>query len=384
MTALAIPMLLIYSVNKKYIIFKKEKPYSIGKLLMNINNPSFFTKKEWRKMYTVLVVDDTVENLDILSEILKDEYGVKVATNGILALKIAEKTLPDIILLDIMMPGMDGYEVCMKLKNNPLTKQIPVIFISAKNQEVDEITGFALGAVDYITKPISSIITKARIKTHLALSDQKKGLEIEVKAKTKEIYETRLELIHKLSKAAEYKDDATGRHIERVSKYSYIIGKKYGLNENGCELLLNASAMHDIGKIGIPDHILQKPERLTPEEFNIIKTHSLIGSEIIGESTSELINVARIIALQHHEKWDGTGYPQGLKGEQISIFARITAVADVFDALTSRRPYKSAWLIEKSINWIIGQAGEHFDPKVIEAFSNALPQILDTEKNLKD
>ena len=175
----------------------------------------------------------------------------------------------DLAILDVMMPDMDGYEVCLRLKNNPLTTKIPVIFVTAKNQELDEIRGFALGAVDYITKPINSVIAKIRIRTHLALSDTKKNLEIEIKEKTKELYETRLEIIHKLSKAAEYRDDATGHHIERVSTYSYVIAKEYGLDESECETILNAAPMHDIGKIGIPDYILKKPGKLSYEEFDI-------------------------------------------------------------------------------------------------------------------
>lgn len=335
-------------------------------------------------MYSVLIVDDTIENLDILTEILKDEYNVKVATNGVLALRVAEKTLPDIILLDIIMPEMDGYEVCVKLKENPLTKKIPVIFISAKNQDIDEVMGFALGAVDYITKPISAVITKARIKTHLALSDQKKGLEIEVKEKTKELFDTRLEIIHKLSKAAEYKDDETGRHIERVSRYSALIGREYGLGLEECEILMNAAPMHDIGKIGVPDYILQKPSKLTVEEFEVIKTHTSIGAEILGGSNSALLNVAKKIAFEHHEKWNGTGYPLGLKGEEINLYARITAVADVYDALTSKRPYKDPWLSEKAIEWIMNQSSQHFDPKVIIAFTKVIPKILEIENKLKD
>ena len=335
-------------------------------------------------MYSVLIVDDTVENLDILTEILKDEYNIKVAINGAMALKVAEKTLPDIILLDIMMPDMDGYEVCSKLKNNPLTTKIPIIFVTAKNQELDEIRGFALGAVDYITKPISSVITKIRIRTHLALSDTKKNLEIEIKEKTKELYETRLEIIHKLSKAAEYRDDATGRHIERVSTYSYIIGKEYGLDESECETLLNAAPMHDIGKIGIPDYILKKPSKLSPEEFDVIKKHPIIGSEIIGNTDNNLLRVAKIIALEHHEKWNGQGYPKGLVGKDINLYARIATVADVFDSLLSKRPYKDSWLPDKTIEWIKNQSGEHFDPKVVDAFFRALPQLLKTYEILKD
>lgn len=331
-------------------------------------------------MYSVLVVDDTVENIDILTGVLKDEYNVKAATNGNAALKIAEKTLPDIILLDVMMPEMNGYEVCRRLKENPVTKKIPVIFVTAKDQEGDEVMGFSVGAVDYITKPISPSIVKARIKTHIALADQKRGLEIEVMEKTREINDTRLEIIKKLGRAAEFKDNETGMHVERMSRYSYLIAKEYGLEESQCILLMNAAPMHDIGKIGIPDNVLKKAARLDSEEWKIMEGHSEIGAEILGDSKSELIGTAKILAMQHHEKWDGTGYPKGIKGEEINIFARITAVADVFDALTSRRPYKQGWPVQEAVDYIKSESGEQFDPKVVESFERALPKIIEIKE----
>ncbi len=328
-------------------------------------------------MYSVLVVDDTVENIDVLTGVLKDEYNVKAATNGQSALKIAEKTLPDIILLDVMMPEMNGYEVCTKLKENPITKKIPVIFVTAKDQEGDEVMGFSVGAVDYITKPISPSIVKARIKTHIALADQKRGLEIEVMEKTKEINETRLEIIKKLGRAAEFKDNETGMHVERMSRYSYLIAKEYGLDESQCILLMNTAPMHDIGKIGIPDNVLKKAAHLDSEEWKIMEGHSEIGAEILGESKSELLGTAKILAMQHHERWDGTGYPKGIKGEEINVFARITAVADVFDALTSKRPYKQGWPLQEAVDYIKSESGEQFDPKVVEAFERAIPKIVE-------
>lgn len=331
-------------------------------------------------MFSVLIVDDTIENIDVLTGILRDEYIVRAAISGTMALKIAEKTQPDIILLDIMMPEMDGYEVCIKLKENPLTKKIPVIFVTAKDQDIDEITGFAVGAVDYITKPISPLVAKARIQTHLALADQKKGLEIEVKEKTKEINETRIAIIRKLGRAAEFKDNETGLHIERMSRYSYYISKEYKLDDSECDLLLITSSMHDIGKIGIPDSILQKNGKLDDEEWKIMTSHTDIGANIIGDSIVGLLSTARIIAVQHHEKWNGTGYPNGIKGEEINIFARITAIADVFDALTSKRPYKDAWSVEKAVELIKNESGQHFDPKVVEAFCGALPKLLEIMK----
>lgn len=335
-------------------------------------------------MYNVLVVDDVIENIDVLTGILRDNYNVKAALNGRVALKVAEKTLPDLILLDIMMPEMDGYQVCDLLKKNPLTQHIPVIFVTAKDQEMDEVKGFEVGAVDYINKPVSPTITKARIKTHIALSHQKKALQIEVAEKTEEINHTRLEIIKKLGHAAEYKDNDTGLHIERMSRYSSSIGEEYGLDTRQTQLLLHASPMHDVGKIGIPDSILKKPGSLDMREWDLMRQHSSIGGDIIGDSNTELLQAARIIAEQHHERWNGEGYPQGLKGKEINLFARIVAIADVFDALTSNRPYKEAWSVERAVPFIESERGEHFDPEVVDAFMRVLPELLEIKKHFKD
>nr|NJM03363.1 response regulator [Desulfobacula sp.] len=335
-------------------------------------------------MYTVLVVDDIVENIDVLTGILKADYHIKAATNGKTALKVAQKTLPDLILLDIMMPEMDGYEVCAALQKNPVTKAIPVIFVTARDQVVDEVGGFEAGAVDYINKPINPVITKARIKTHIALSDQKKALEIQVTEKTKEIHETRLEIIRKLGRAAEYKDNDTGLHVERMSRYAYLIAKAYGLNEHLSDLLLNASPMHDIGKIGVPDTVLKKPGKLNEEEWRIMAEHTRIGGRIIGESKTELLSMAKIVAEQHHEKWNGKGYPEQLKKTEIHLFARLTAIADVFDALTSKRPYKEAWTTEDAVALIKNEKGRHFDPKGVDAFMAALPGIMEIKNNFSE
>ncbi len=328
---------------------------------------------------TVLIVDDSTENIDVLNGILNDSYNIKFAKSGKMAIKIAEKFQPDIILLDIMMPEMDGYEVCEKLKLSPVTTNIPIIFVSAKDQELDEAKGFELGAVDYITKPVSPVIVKARVRTQLSLMDQQLELSKQVKEKTKELVETRLEIINKLSVAAEYKDTDTGLHVTRMSKYCYIMAQEYGFNEEAAELLLNASPMHDVGKIGIPDHILEKPAKLDSDEWEVMMTHCQIGKDILGDNENPLLKIASIVALQHHEKWNGKGYPNGLSGVQIDINARITAVADVFDALTSDRPYKKAWEVEKAVSVIQEDSGTHFDPKVVEVFLKSLDKILDVK-----
>ncbi|WP_208320304.1 response regulator [Hypnocyclicus thermotrophus] len=334
--------------------------------------------------YTILIVDDTPENLDVLAGILNEEYNIKVAKNGKIALKIAEKFLPDLILLDIMMPEMDGYEVCRNLKNNIQTKNIPVIFVTAKDQEVDEKLGFEAGAVDYLTKPIRPTITKARIKTHLKLANQTKALAIEVDKKTKEIQNTQLEIIRKLGLAAEYKDNETGAHIIRMSTYSKLLALEYGIPEYEANLLFNAAPMHDIGKIGIPDNILQKPGKLNDKEWQIMKTHSNIGAKIIGDHPSDLLKMAKIVALEHHEKYNGKGYPRGLKDNEISIYASIVAIADVFDALTSKRPYKEPWPSEKALNLIKEERGEHFHPELVDCFINIFDKILEVKLNFQD
>lgn len=328
------------------------------------------------KKYTVLIVDDVSDNLEILDEILNRDYIIKIAKTGKRAIEIAEKVIPDIILLDIMMPEMNGYEVCRRLKMNPDTSNIPIIFITAKNELVDEVNGFEIGAVDYITKPVVAPIVLARVKNHLKLYNLNRELERKVQERTQELVETRFEIIKRLAIAAEYKDNDTGMHIFRIGNYCKIIALNYGFNEDDANLLFEVSSMHDVGKIGIPDSILQKPGKLDYNEFEIVKTHCDIGTKIIGEHDSVLLKIARVIAKQHHEKWDGTGYPDKLKGTEVNIFARIVAVADVFDALTSKRPYKEPWKLDDAIELIKSEAGKHFDPDVVEAFRKGLEDIV--------
>ncbi|WPL16825.1 Cyclic di-GMP phosphodiesterase response regulator RpfG [Thiorhodovibrio winogradskyi] len=326
---------------------------------------------------SILVVDDEPANIDLLVDCLKDDYHMKAATRGEKALRIARASeQPDMVLLDIMMPGMDGLEVCRQLKEDFTTRHIPVIFITAKISIEDEIRGLALGAVDYIVKPISPPIVQARVRTQLALYDQNRELDAKVREQTAQLHETRLEIIRRLGRAAEYKDNETGLHVIRMSHYAHILGLALGMDERDAELLLNAAPMHDIGKIGIPDRILQKPGKLDAEEWAIMRTHAQIGADIIGDpGDSELLEMARVVALTHHEKWDGSGYPRGLAGEDIPRVGRIVAVADVFDALTSVRPYKAAWPVEKAVDLLKSEAGRHFDPELIPLFLQALPEV---------
>ncbi len=325
---------------------------------------------------TILVVDDVPENIDILTGILKDDYRVRAATNGPSALSLVKKMPPDLILLDVMMPGMDGFEVCRELKADLSSRKIPVIFVTAMGEVEDESRGFAVGCVDYITKPVSPPIVKHRIKTHLALYDQNRGLETQVQERTVELEQTRLQVIHRLGRASEYRDNETGLHVIRMSHYAYCIGLAAGLSRDEAALLLNAAPMHDVGKIGIPDSILIKPAKLTPDEWALMRRHCEFGASIIGDYAHPLFQSSRSIALTHHEKWNGEGYPNGLKGEQIPLFGRIVALADVFDALSNKRPYKEAWSVEASLAWISSQRGEHFDPELTDLFLSIMPDIM--------
>jgi len=326
---------------------------------------------------TILVVDDTPGNIDLLQGILAPAYRVKVAASGARALEIAgQDEPPDMILLDLMMPGMDGYELIRRLKADPHTRSIPVLFITAKESPEDEQKGFDLGCVDYITKPISAPRVRARVRTHLALHDQNRALEASVRDRTRELQETRLEIIQRLGRAAEFRDNETGMHVIRMSHTSRIIALELGLPAPEAETLLQASPMHDIGKIGIPDRVLLKPGKLDAEEWAIMRRHPEIGHGILGSHTSPLLRMAAEVALTHHEKWDGSGYPQGLRGEAIPRMGRIVAVADVFDALTSVRPYKPAWTVDAAVAELARGSGGHFEPRVVQAFLARLPDIL--------
>ncbi len=326
---------------------------------------------------SILVVDDTPENIDLLSEILCDDYRIRVATSGEKALKIVySDDPPDLILLDIMMPGLSGLEICRRLKTNPDRRRIPIIFVTAMSSTEDERIGLETGAVDYITKPISPPIVKARVRTHLALYDQSRELERMVRQRTHELMTTRQQIIRRLGRAAEFKDNETGNHVLRMSHYARLIAEQYGLGLEATSILFNTAPMHDIGKIGIPDAILLKPGKLDAEEWKIMYQHPIMGAEIIGKHDNDLLETARIIALTHHEKWDGSGYPQGLKGECIPLEGRIVAIADVFDALVSERPYKKPVPLDEALAYMEGQAGIHFDPALMQAFKAALPEIL--------
>jgi len=341
--------------------------------------------------WSILVVDDTETNIDILVETLDEEYDVSVAMDGESALELVAEEPPDIILLDIMMPGMDGYEVCERLKADDKTKKIPIIFITAKTEVVDETKGFELGAADYIVKPISPPVVKARVQTHLALFDQNRVLEekvvertAEIRTLNTEIEDTQKEVVFTMGAIGETRSKETGNHVKRVAEYSRVFALHYGLDEEEAELIKMASPMHDIGKVGIPDSILNKPARFTPEEFELMQTHSELGYDMLRYSSRPILKAAATLAYEHHEKWNGKGYPQGIKGEEIHLYGRITAVADVFDALGSDRCYKEAWDDEKIFNLFKEEKGEQFDPKLVDIFFDHLDTFLTIRSEYKD
>jgi putative two-component system response regulator len=341
------------------------------------------------KKATILIVDDSPDSIAVISASLKAVYRVKVAITGEKALAIASDDAPDLILLDIMMPEMDGYETCRRLKLNPKTAEIPVIFLTAKSDAVDEEKGFELGAEDYIAKPPSPPIVHARIRTHLRLKsvrdflkDKNEFLEAEVERRTREIGRIQDVTMIAIGSLAETRDNETGNHIRRTQTYISILAEraqaharfKHLLSAGTIESLYKSAPLHDIGKVGIPDRILKKPAKLDHDEFEVMKTHTTIGCAAILEAEKRLgapasfLSLARDIAWTHHEKWDGSGYPRGLAGDAIPLPGRLMAIVDVYDALISERVYKKAFTHEETVDIIRQGAGTHFDPDITRSF----------------
>lgn len=354
---------------------------------------------------TVLVVDDNSENRSLLNGLLSSDYRVLIATNGKQALVACKSQLPDIVLLDIMMPEMDGYEVCLQLKADEKTAHIPVIFLTAKSQIEDEQKGFDVGAVDYILKPISPPILMSRVRNHLtlkqameALAEQNTILEDKVKARTHELESLQDATIGAMASLAETRDNETGNHIRRTQHYIKLLGERLmyeglfleQLNPKALEVLYKSAPLHDIGKVGIPDSVLLKPGKLTDEEFDVMKSHTELGKSVI-ETVEQSIDFhcdfliyAKEIAYSHQEKWDGTGYPQKLKGEAIPLSARMMALADVYDALISKRVYKPAFSHEKAVSIIAAGKGNHFDPRLVDAFMAIHEQFREIAARFSD
>jgi putative two-component system response regulator len=337
----------------------------------------------------ILIVDDEKFYLDVLMDLLEDQYKIVVAKDGEQALRrAASQPHPDLILLDILMPDLDGYEVCRRLKRNPLTKEIPVIFLTIKSEVEDELKGFELGAVDYISKPMSPPIVQARVHTHIALSqaraqmaDRNIELESKVRERTKELSRTKDVAIYCMASLAETRDTETGKHILRTQHYIRLLAYKLlenglytdYLNEHAIELLFKTSALHDIGKVGVPDRILLKPGKLAPQEWIAMQKHAQYGRDALLRAeqvlgSTDFLVMAREIAYSHHERWDGSGYPLGLKGDAIPISGRLMAIADVYDALISRRVYKEPYTHDYAVRNIYAASGSHFDPHMIKVF----------------
>lgn len=330
----------------------------------------------------ILIVDDTLANLQLLTSILKEEgYKVRPASSGTMALQAIDKKLPDLILLDIKMPEMNGYEVCEKLKSQLHTRDVPIIFISALNDIQDKVKAFNAGGVDYINKPFQFEEVKARVNTHLSLNAYQRdmakqvaeGIE-KISVLQQEIIDTQRELIFTMGEICETRSQETGQHVKRVAEYAYLLAKLYGCEE--ADLIHRAAPMHDVGKVAIPDAILNKCTGLTENEWKIMQTHTTLGFNMLSFSKRPLLQMAATIALEHHEKWNGTGYPSGLVGEEISLAARVTSLADVFDALGSARCYKTAWELPDILAYLENKRGEQFEPKLIDLFFKHLNEFL--------
>lgn len=341
----------------------------------------------------ILIIDDEPSNLKLLDRMLRSQGYAELVLieDSRQALPAYQAARTDLILLDINMPYLDGYQVMEQLKalNDPLLP--PIVILTAQHSQDFLLRALAGGARDFITKPFDRNELLMRVRNlldaqlaHRMLHDQKNILEKMVQERTEELRNTRLQVVQRLGRAAEYRDEETGNHILRMSHISALLARSIGWDEASCELILHASPMHDIGKIGIPDAILLKPGKFEPEEWAIMQTHAEIGARLLDGDDSDLMRMAREIAISHHEKWDGSGYPHGLAGEAIPQAGRIAALADVFDALTSERPYKKAWAVEDAVKLIKDNSGSHFEPLLVEHFLDKLPEILAIRQRYSD
>lgn len=333
----------------------------------------------------ILIVDDEPANVKLLEKILQRQgyRNIQSTCDSREVEALCDTTCFDAFLLDIRMPYLNGFDVMALLQQRFRDDYLPVLVLSAQPDMETRLKALSLGAKDFLTKPFDQLEAVTRIHNllevrlmHNRVRDQNRLLEQQVKTRTDELYRTRQEVIRRLGLAAEYRDNETGNHIIRMSKYAQLLALAYGLSEREAEIVLNAAPMHDIGKIGIPDRILLKSGKLDPEEWRIMQTHVQMGANILSGSPTELMQTARTIALHHHEKWDGSGYPNGLREEDISIAGRICALADVFDALTSKRPYKPAWSVEETLAYVASESGRHFDPGLAPLLKKNLAEIL--------
>jgi putative two-component system response regulator len=333
---------------------------------------------------SILLIDDDLRSIEAMRSTLQERYRVLVAVGGIEGIGLATEHRPGLILLDLVMPGMDGYLVCHALKADPRTRDIPIIFLTASQDPFEEQAALEIGAVDFIRKPSSPFLVRRRVRTHLDLHNQSVALEARVRERTRVLEQTQVEIIRRLGRASEFRDNETGAHVMRMSQICRLLAVAAGVPERQADVLLLAAPMHDVGKIGIPDAILRKPGRLDAEERRIMERHTVIGAEIIGPSDAEPLVMAREIALTHHERWDGQGYPRGLAGNAIPLVGRIAAIADVFDALTSHRPYKAPWPCTEAFDYIRDHAGTAFDPGLVPRFLELREQVLAIESAYPD
>lgn len=343
--------------------------------------------------HLVLIVDDNAINLVLFNALVKklghaSAHCVAIAPEG---LAWAQQNEPDLVIVDYMMPDLNGLEFIERLRATPGRENVPILMITANDQKEVRYRALQSGASDFLTKPVDQVEFSVRVANLLALGDAQRQLarraewlSAEVHKATAQILQRELETVIRLSKAAEYRDPETGAHILRMAHYSQLIARGLGLPEPEQELLLQAAPLHDIGKVGIADAILLKPGKLTPEEFDVMKMHAVYGYEILKDSSSEILQAGASIALGHHEKFNGTGYPHGLGSEDIPVFSRIVAVADVFDALTSSRPYKKAWTLDEASALIRGESGRHFDPRCVDVFFDHWDEVLQIRQRFRD
>lgn len=352
---------------------------------------------EFGNMSKILVVDDEEPNRRLMEAMLVPlGYDIVLAQDGLDALNKVREIPPDVILLDVMMPKMDGFEVARRLKADAVTRIIPIVMVTSLNAVEDRVMALEAGADDFLTKPVDKTELRARVHSLLKVKayndhmlNHQRELEAEVAKRTEQlrmafdkIKVASLDTIYRLSRAAEHRDEGTGLHIQRVSRYAAAIARKLGLDEEATEAILYAAPMHDVGKIGIPDQILLKPGRLNPGEREVMQQHCIFGAQVLEGSDAELIKLAETISITHHEKWDGSGYPKGLEASEIPLAGRITAVADVFDALTSKRPYRDALPLEEAFTIIKEGRGIHFDPQIVDAFFAVQDEILAVRKGM--
>ncbi len=334
----------------------------------------------------ILVVDDSPDVLALAAKVLGREYRVKLAPDGGTALHLAgDDPKPDLILLDVEMPGASGFGVCRVLKDDPATAPIPVVFLSGKTDAHDQLEGFEMGAVDYLAKPINARLLLARVRNHVALVNRQHELERLVRERTAQLEHTRLQIIYRLARAMEYHESAAaGNRALRLAQYAKLLSVAAGAKPGLAELMEHAAPLHDVGKLSVPAEILRKPEKLSAPDWERVRRHPEVGAEIIGKYEDPLLKLARLLALTHHERWDGRGYPQGLKGEAIPWPGRVMAIADAFESMTTTQFYRAALPVEQAAREIAAGSGTKYEPALVEAFQRALPAMRKVRESFSD